>query len=119
RKYAHDGVITYSKVGEVNPGECFSELSLILDMPAENTMIAADDLHVLYFTKEDYKMIFNKRTRNIIDRKDFLKKLFPDLSMELLTKVSYYLEERLYQNRQVIYEKDDEANEIYFVKEGG
>jgi hypothetical protein len=89
-----------------------------MSVPAEYTIIASEDLHILQFSKEDFKSIFSKRIKNLADRTAYLNQMFPDFSNELLSKISYFLKEKSFDNYQILYQEGDEPEEIYFVRQG-
>ncbi len=117
-KYYDHGVLQYQKFAELETGDCFNEVSLVMSVPAEYTIIASEDLHILQFSKEDFKSIFSKRIKNLADRTAYLNQMFPDFSNELLSKISYFLKEKSFDNYQILYQEGDEPEEIYFVRQG-
>jgi len=72
----------------------------------------------LNFTKDDYRHIFNKRIACIAERKKFLEFIFPNLSLELISKISYYLKEREFGGYETIYNEGDTPDHIYLLRSG-
>ncbi|RZK01716.1 MAG: hypothetical protein EOO43_23990 [Flavobacterium sp.] len=58
------------------------------------------------------------RVPTMLERKEFLWKTFPNLTIESIIKLSAYLEERMILNWDNVYKEGDDPDAIYIVKSG-
>ena len=118
RNFFRHGVATYKKVRDAKSGDSIAEICLTTDLTVEHTIIAAEDLHLITLTKENWRTLALSRVPTMIERKEFFWKTFPNLTIESIIKLSAYLEERMILNWDHVYREGDEPDAIYIVKSG-
>ncbi|CAD8065777.1 unnamed protein product [Paramecium primaurelia] len=112
---------TLTKVGIINSGESFGEIALTKQVPRTATIVAAEDTHFATVTRDQFNKLLSvfyetQQKLNI----GFLSKvaIFSDWNEQMLNQLYYHfkLEER--KLFQVIYKEDEDANNIYLLKQG-
>jgi len=116
--YFHNGIATYKKVSILRTGGYFGELALLFNQPRTASVIASEDLHLLYLSSEDYKDLFECEIDNMWKKYDFFKLMFTDISSTLIAKFCYLLEEKRFMHNEVIYKENDSPDGIYIIKHG-
>ena len=116
--YFLNGIATYKKVTVLRTGGFFGELALLFNQPRTASVIASEDLHLLYLSNEDYKDIFECEIDNLWKKIDFFKLMFTDMSPTLIAKFCYLLEEKRFMHGEVIYKENDPFDGIYIIKQG-
>lgn len=117
-KYIQDGVFTLEVTREMLPGDSYGEISLLKASTLEGVIVAAEDVHLISFARDDYRSLFIKEIPNLQNKIEFLTKMFTDISKASVIKIAYYLEEKVLMSRETLYKEGEEANAIYFVKKG-
>jgi hypothetical protein len=77
--------------------------------------------HLAILEKEDFTKVFLHSMQKKLDAKvEFFKnfRLSEGISRTNLNKLSYFLKERIFRRRDIVYNEGDEADVIYFVKDG-
>ena len=62
---------------EFRGGDCFGEVALMKPSHVSYTVIAAEDTHIVSFTRHDYKMLFSEENDSIKAKVDFITQDFP------------------------------------------
>lgn len=115
--YFVNGVATHKKLREVKEDDFISKLALTMMKPCANTIIAAEDVHLISLKTENFFSLF-ERVTNLQAKKEFLASILPGLSNEDVTHLSAQLEEKVYVSCEAVYREEDEPDAIYIVKKG-
>ena len=78
-------------------------------------------MHVAILGKDDFTRVLGQAMHRKLDAKaEFFKnfRLADGISRTNLHKLSYYLKERFYRRRDIVYKEGDIADYVLFVKEG-
>jgi len=117
KSYFLKGLPTHKKKCEIREDDCFGRHSLVMDSQVPETIIAAEDTHIITIKSKDYLPFF-EYFACLKERKKFLKLAFPGLQMENIMRLSCQLEERLFVNWENIYKEKEESDSIYIIKSG-
>jgi CRP-like cAMP-binding protein len=113
--------IEFEEVNVLREGQTFGELALIRDDTRSASIICKEETHFAVLEKQDFKRIIGEVTeRRLAEVVSFLRSLpmFAQMTRKSLTKLSYYFKQRLFTRKQVVYREGEEADLVYFVKEG-
>lgn len=116
-----EGQATMHEIGVCRKGDSFGELALLKKQPRGATIQCISDCHFSVLSKADFDRIIGKVKEILLNRKvDFLLSvsLFTTWTKGSMLKASYYFHERSFRRKQVVFSIGDEANELFFVKEG-
>lgn len=111
---------------KLDGGFAFGELALMSGTgkkPEKRsaTVKAETDVHVAILGKDDFTKVLGQAMNKKLDSKaEFFKnfRLADGISRTNLHKLSYYLKEKFYRRRDIVYKEGDSAEQIFFVKEG-
>jgi len=117
KSYFNKGLPTHKKFRELKKEDFISKIALAIDQPAEHTIIAAEDVHILTIKTEDFLSFF-EFVPNFRERKEFIRTALPSLDPKLAMKLCAQLEERSFVNFENVYNKGDYSDAIYFIKKG-
>jgi len=117
-EYLKNGVFTVSAYKELRASDTFGEISLLKPMEMDSTIIATEDVHLVSFTRDDYRILYSLDIKSIQNRMQFLMKVFNETTTASLSKIAYFLEERVLLGREVLYKEGEESKAIYFIKKG-
>ena len=118
-EYIRDGVPLYYKTKKVKDGDFMGIVSLLTGMTQLNTVIASESLHVISIHQTDFYALFKSRIDCLAEKKNFLWSMFPDLLSGLIVRLCLMVEEKIFTNRDTVYEEGNEADAIYILKSGG
>lgn len=105
----------------LNNGAAFGELALESSKPRAASIKCKTPTHLMYLEKADYNRLIS---RLIADKRNSLVAfiqslpLFSHLTKGNLTKLSYIFKEKIYSKGQFVYNENDEADEVFIVKNG-
>jgi len=117
KSYFNKDLPTHKVFRELKQEDFISKIALAVDQPAERTIIAAEDVHILTIKAEDF-MSFFEFVPNLRERKNFIKTALPSLERSIAMKLCAQLEERSFVNFENVYKKGDYSDAIYFIKKG-
>ena len=117
-EYITNGVFTVSADKELKVSDTFGEISLLKPMVMDRTIIAAEDVHLVSFTRDDYRILYSLDIKNLQNKIQFLMKVFSETSTASIVKIAYFLQEKVLSGREVLYKEGEESKAIYFIKKG-
>ncbi|CAI2377406.1 unnamed protein product [Moneuplotes crassus] len=109
------------EVAQLQKGQCFGDMALIDYKPRSATIKCITDCFFAVVSKQDYKKIVGKLYKKIRERIHNLIRgvpYFADLKMNDLKKLSAYFEEIEYIRNNTIIKQNEQADNVYLVKEG-
>ena len=116
------GVVEESKeVRILSDGDCFGELALINNKPRTATIVSQNLVYLAVLSKKDYNRILATHTYKSLDERVDHLKLLPSFNLATklsLQKLAYTFSEKSYKKDQIIYNKHDAADTLYFIKSG-
>lgn len=116
------GIIEESKeVRHLSSGDCFGELALINNKPRTATIESKTLTYLAVLSKKDFTKVLSTHTFRALDeRVDFLKQLpgFNSATKLNLQKLAYTFTEKTYKKDQIVYNEQDQANILFFIKSG-
>jgi len=118
-EYFKDGVSLYHIIQELKDGDVMEELGLLTGVSVKNTIIAIEELHILTIAQGEFYSLFNTKVPNLVEKKEFILSVFPDLLSGLAVKMASIVEEKIYMSRESIYEQGEEPEAFYILKSGG
>lgn len=119
-----DGNVTNQRLGTLQPGQYFGEVSFIdTDKPRPVNVIAIKDLHLIQLSNEAYedaKRFQRQRLRE--ENREFLKGIYllgNFFSFTARSKILEDLAKRDHRHRgEYLYKEGDKADRVYIVKQG-
>jgi CRP-like cAMP-binding protein len=113
--------VEFEEVNVLREGQSFGELALIRDDTRIASIVCIEETHFAVLAKHDFKRINGEVTeRRLSEVVSFLRSLpmFAPMTKESLTKLSFYFRQRQFTRKQVVYREGEQADVVYFVKEG-
>ena len=105
----------FLEIANFTQGMCFGEWDLIKNKYYNETAVATKNTDLFYLEKEYFDKFFsNQISRADIERKIFITKRVPVLSIETLT----YNKPEFYKNGRIIYTEFDKATEAILIYKG-
>ena len=117
-EYFKEGVSRYKVIKELKEGDTMEELGLLTGVSVKNTIIALEDLHIITIAQGDFYSLFNIKVPSLIEKRDFIWSVFPDLVVGIAIKIASVAEERVYMNREIIYDQGEEPEAFFILKSG-
>ena len=116
--HLRNGNLALKGTKELKAGDTFGEGGLIKPVHANYVIIATEDTHIVSFTRLDFKLLFASDIQNIKEKIDFLQKTFTEIPKQTIMEIAYYLEERVLFTSEMAYREGEEADAIFFIKNG-
>ena len=85
------------------------------------TVTAVTQTHLAILSKEDFQRVCLSQIEKRFDRMlDFLMsfKICEGINKPTLSQLTFFLKERLYKRKYVVYKEGDKATGLYFIKSG-
>jgi CRP-like cAMP-binding protein len=111
----------FEDIGVLCKGKSFGELALTKEIPRAARIISVEDTQFATLNKRDCKAILGKLSEQALNsRVAYLQGLpvFSSWTKQALFKLSYFFREIKLTWKQVVFRQGDQANEVYFIKEG-
>jgi len=109
------------EVCEYGRGDSFGELALMTNQVRAASILCKTDIHFAVLERNDFVRIVGKVKEFLLNQKvDFLKKfpIFTQWTRTAMQKVTYHFREKMYKRKQAAFVIGDEANYLFFIKEG-
>lgn len=106
---------------KLSKGMSFGEYSILHNQPRLASIQCVTGTHLAVLTKENYLAILGKiECKKLDDLVKFLRKfqVFRNWSRSPIIKVSYFLKEKSYMRKSVVFHEGDIIENLYFVKSG-
>lgn len=116
--HLRNGNLTLKGTKQLKIGDTFGEGGLIKPVHANYVIMATEDTHIVSFTRTDYKLLFASDIQNIKEKIEFLQKTFTEIPKQTIMEMAYYLEERVMFTSEMAYREGEEADAIFFIKNG-
>ena len=113
-----------TETGTLNSGQSFGELALMhrnKKYKRAATVLSKGVTHIAVLSKADFQRVYLGQIEKGIDKMiDFLRqfRICQDVSRPALTQLLYYLKEKNYRRRDMLFKEGDPSEGVYFIKDG-
>jgi cGMP-dependent protein kinase len=116
--YFDKGIAKYKPLTYLKDNDFFGEIALIFHTTRTASIIAAEDCHLVYLSSDDYKNVFGDDIINLMNKSEYITRLFPALDKKMILKFCYMLEEKTYAHGEYIYREGMDPDSMYIIKKG-
>ena len=117
-EYIKNGVFSIEATQHLTSNDAFDTIGLMKSAPVGNAVIAAEDVYIVSFMRDDYRLLYSQDLINPKEKIEFLSRIFAEVSKGALVKIAHFLEERILTTRDIIYKEGEDSKAIYFIKRG-
>ena len=118
KQYFYRNVFKYRVTKTLKTGEILGEQALRSYKPRNATCVAAEDLHTVSLSKDDFIRAATELLESMKGKADYFKELLSRHNQEEVEKLSYYFSEVKMHNKSLVYKQGEEPDAFYFIRSG-
>lgn len=118
KRYIQEGASLLSRKGVMNAGDIINSECFKQEYRSQCTLISATDTETITMSREVFRELFKAEHELFQERTEYLAEFFNASKQVSMATLVNFIVEKTYILNDKIYDQDDQANGLYFIKSG-